>query len=109
MLNLDVKPLLQHAGIQSRTGSHLSGLSSQTAKAAIVTMKNQEMAVRVQHEPLAAYARKRFESGYRTPADCENWESHQKMLDYGNDRVRAKRLFLAQHPEFATLSEIDLQ
>jgi hypothetical protein len=37
------------------------------------------------------------------------FDQNQKMLECGNDRVRAKRLFLAQHPEFTTTSEIDLQ
>lgn len=102
-------PLQQHAGIQSGTASHVPAMSSQAGKEATLTMKQQEMAARAQHEQLAARARKLFEVSYRVPAGCENWKSNQKMLECGNDRIRAKRLFLSQHPELASISELDLQ
>jgi hypothetical protein len=72
-------------------------------------MKQHEMAAKAQHEQLIARARKLFEVSYRAPDGCENWKTSQKMLECGNDRVHAKRLFLAQHQEFVTISEIDLQ
>ena len=63
----------------------------------------------MQHDQLATRARKQFDSNYIAPEGCENWESNQKMLECGNDRIYAKRIFLKEHPEFETISEIDLQ
>jgi restriction system protein len=99
-------PLDEHRRIQM---SALPGVTSQPGKAAAVTTKKQEPGARARHEQLAAHARKLFESSYRAPNGCENWRTNQKMLECGNDRIRAKRFFLAQHPELASISEIDLQ
>jgi len=47
-----------------------------------------------------------FESGYQAPSGCADWESNQKMLECTHP---CEALFLEQHPEFASISEIDLQ
>jgi hypothetical protein len=91
------------------TVGSLSSVPGQPDRAAIETKNRQEIDAQVQHEQMAAHARKLFESSYQAPNGCENWKTSQKMLECGNDRVRAKRLFLSKHSEFAALSVIDLQ
>jgi restriction system protein len=95
---LGTKPVILSPSIQGGIGNN-----------AIDSRKNQVMNAKGQREQLVKRARRMFNSTYSSPAGCEDWETNQKMMECGNNRIRAKRLFLAQHPDFATISEIDLQ
>ena len=54
-------------------------------------------------------ARELFETSHADPATCLNWQSEEDMRECANQRIRAKREFLAKNPEFSLVSEIDLQ
>lgn len=79
--------------------------TSQTERAAA---KSQEREPRIQRMQLAAKARNQFKSEYVAPEGCDNWKSKEKMVECANDRIRARRMFVQQHPEYSAVSESEL-